>query len=67
MTPQGWRPEFTATFARAGDRLREYMRGHDDPCPYCQGSGTIYERAGFRGGRLFPVACSWCHGTGRRA
>jgi hypothetical protein len=64
VTPQGWQPQHTATFARANARLREYMRRHADPCPYCQGSGIILEPVGFRGGRLFPVACSYCHGTG---
>lgn len=66
MTPQGWRPEFTATFARATASLRDYMRCHSNPCVYCGGTGTVLERAGFRGGRLFPVACEWCKGTGRQ-
>lgn len=65
MTPQGWRPEGTATFARATDRLRDYMARHAEPCHYCGGTGTILEPVGFRGGRLFPVACKWCRGTGR--
>lgn len=64
MTPRGWQPQHTATFARANTRLREYMARHADPCAYCQGAGRILERAEFRGGRLFPVACSYCHGTG---
>jgi DnaJ-class molecular chaperone len=65
MTPQGWRPEYTATFARATARLREYMNSHADPCPYCAGTGIIMRRVMFRDGRLFPVACDWCRGTGR--
>lgn len=64
MTPQGWQPQHTATFARANKRLREYMRRHAEPCRYCGGTGTILERVGFRDGRLFPVVCGWCDGTG---
>jgi DnaJ-class molecular chaperone len=67
VTPQGWQPQHTATFARARDGLREYMQSHNDPCQYCGGSGTIMRRVMFRDGRLFPVLCDWCRGTGRHA
>lgn len=66
MSPRGWRPDYTATFARASSSLLSYMRSHDRPCLYCSGTGTIFERAEFRGGRLFPVACKWCNGSGKR-
>jgi DnaJ-class molecular chaperone len=63
---RGWRPDFTATFARANARLADYMAEARRACVYCSGSGTVLQRAEFRGGRLFPVVCPWCHGTGRR-
>jgi DnaJ-class molecular chaperone len=43
------------------------MQSHNDPCQYCGGSGTIMRRVMFRDGRLFPVLCDWCRGTGRHA
>lgn len=66
MSPIGWRPEFTATFARAKAALAAYMRDSERTCNYCHGTGTILERAEFRGGRYFPVVCPWCRGAGKR-
>jgi hypothetical protein len=66
MTPQGWRPDFTATFARAKDALAAYMREGERACVYCGGTGRVLQAAEFRDGRLVPVACPWCRGAGKR-